>query len=280
MVPLRLLLNNLIGMQCVALLLAAAVWQSATPAMAQLGDVGFQVSIASKEMVLEHPTDQSVKMFAAWDAPFQRIADRNMPFIEVMNLGGSTGNLTEFSITIGDSDFNFSEEYFGSFIMLGDSTPGFSLSSSSVDGDELVVSIGNGGLAPGEVLRFRIDLDVDAGMEDMFPHPDFRTVLFDMNDMDGNGTSDNSVVTATFANPNNTSETATASAQLMDFTVTGPQAQYFNQSIRPYSQMEGVDIFSLQGITPATVVPEPTSLGIAGGLLGAVVLVGRRRRRC
>jgi len=266
-------------MQCVALLLAVAAWQSATPAMAQLGDVGFQVSIASKEMVLEHPHDHSVEMFAAWDAPFQRIADRNMPFVEVMNLGGSTGNLTEFSITIGDSDYNFSDDYFGSLIMLGDSTPGFSLSSSSTNGDELVVSIGNGGLAPGEVIRFRIDLDVDAGIEGLFPHPDFRTVLFDMNDMDGNGMSDNSVVTATFANPSNTSQTATASAQLMDFGVTGPQAQYFNQSIRPYSQMEGVDVFSLQGITPATVVPEPTSIGIASGLLGAMVLVGRRRRQ-
>lgn len=279
MVPSRLLLNKLTSMQCLALLLAVAAWLSASPAMAQLGDVGFQVSIASKEMVLENPNDDSVKMFAAWDAPFQRIADRNMPFIEVMNLGGSTGNLTEFNITIGDTDFNFEDDYFGSLIMLGDSTPGFNLSASTVNGDELTVTIGDGGLAPGETVRFRIDLGVDAGVDNMFPHPDFRTVLFDMNDMDNNGMSDNSVVTATFTDPNDASSTTTASSTLLDFGVTGPEAQYFNQFIRPYSQMEGVDIFSLQAVNQ-TAIPEPATVSLACGLLGAVALLRRRRSRC
>jgi len=248
---------------------------------AAIMEVGFQVNIASKEAVLENPNDSAVRMFAAWDSPYQRIADRNMPFVEVRNLGGSTANLTEFRMTIGDTNFNFSNEFFGSFALLGDSTAGVDLSGAiTSSGDELVVTLGNGGLAPGEVVRFRIDLAVDAGVSGMFPHPDFRTVLFDMNDMDGNGISDNASVSALFTDPDDSSMTLVATSELIDFSVNGPQAQYFNQFIRPYSVMEGIDTFSAQGLAQNSVVPEPSTAGLAvGGLMMAFAAVRRRRFR-
>ena len=44
------------------------------------------------------------------------------------------------------------------------------------------MNIGDGGLQPGELVRFKIDLDVDPEFADqVFAHPDYRTVLFDMN---------------------------------------------------------------------------------------------------
>ena len=72
--------------------------------------------------------------------------------------------------------------------MLGKTTPNISLTSavsaisgnsSSTSGDQLDLTIG-GGLKPGEVVRFKIDLAPDAGTN-LYAHPDFRTVLFDMN---------------------------------------------------------------------------------------------------
>ncbi|MGI9458022.1 MAG: PEP-CTERM sorting domain-containing protein [Aeoliella sp.] len=281
MLPLRRFAKNLFGRAGLIPLVVAAIMLMVAPTTyAELGDVGFQISLASKEMVLENPDDHAVQMFSAWDSPFQRIADRNMPFVELMNLENSTGNLTEFRLTIGDADYNFSDDYFGDFVMLADSTPGVSLSASTaMAGDELVVSFGGDGLAPGDTVRFRIDLDPDVGIMGLFPHPDFRTVLFDMNDMDGNGMTDNSTATASFEDPNDDTMTATAVAELIDYTVTGPQALYFNQVIRPYSQMEGVDIFRAQGLTEVNMIPEPSTAGLAvSGLLAAAALVRRHRR--
>jgi hypothetical protein len=275
MMPLRLCSYNL-----AAGLVLAAACLAATQAVAALGDVGFQVKITEKEMILAHPGEMGYKMFAAWDAPYQRIAARNMPFVEVMNLSESTGNLTEFSMTIGDTDFNFSSDYFGDYAIQSNSTPDPLISSITSNGDLLTLTFGDGGLAPGEIIRFGIDLDPDAGLEDMFPHPDFRLVLFDMNDMDGNGVSDNSVVSAVFTDPNNVSMTATASTVLEDYTVTGPQANYFNQIIRPYSVMEGVDIFSESVFNGGTEIPEPGAASLAAlGVLGLGLWQKRRSRR-
>ena len=239
-----------------ALCLAALTLSSS--AFAALENVGFEVKISEKEMVLEHPGEVDYKMFAAWDAPYQRIANRNMPFIEVTNNSDSTGNLTEFSITIGDTDYNFSNDYFGDYAVLSNSTPDVNISSIQSTGDVLTLLFGDGGLAPGELVRFGIDIDPDAGLADAYPHADFRLVLFDMNNMDGNGTSDNAVVTGRFVDPNNTSMTAIASTTLDDYVVTGPQSQYFNQFIRPYSVMEGVDTFGASA-TAGSAIPEPST---------------------
>ncbi len=256
-----------------ALPVAMAIMFAAASAQAELGEVGFEFRISEKEMVLEHPDDMGVKMFASWDTAYQRIANRNMPFIELMNNINSTGNLTEFNMTIGDTDFEFSDDYFGAFIVQSDSTPDVDISSITSTGDLLTLTFGNGGLAPGELVRFGIDIDADPGLEDMFPFPDFRLVLFDMNNMDGQGGVDNSVVTATFEDPEDSSMTATASTQLEDYVVTGPQAQYYNQILRPYSVMEGVDIFDAS----ANVIPEPATATLSVLALSALAIWWKRR---
>jgi hypothetical protein len=248
---------------------------SAAPhATAAIGDVGFEIKLCESEMVLEHPGDMQYKMFAMWDSPYQRIAARSMPWIEVTNDADSTGNLTQFSMTIGDTNYNFSNSYMGQYATISDSTPNVSFSSVVSTGNVLTLTFADGGLAPGEMVRFGIDIDPDANVPGLFPHPDFRLVLFDMNNLDGNGDSDNSIMTATFADPNSPAMTAIAETQLPDYTVTGPQSQYFNQFVRPYGVMEGIDVFGDGG---NTAIPEPSSWAMVGLGLAGIALRWRRR---
>lgn len=249
---------------------------NATPSTAALGDVGFQIKLSENEMVLNNPTDTSVKMYAMWDLPYQRIAKRSMPWIELTNLGDSTGNLTQFTMTIGDTDYNFSDAYMGEVIMVSDETPYAGGVTATSTGDLLTVNFGGGGLAPGQTVTFGVDIDPDAGIDGLFPHPDFRMVLFDMNNLDGNGVSDNSIVTGLFTDPANTAMTAMASTTLDDYDVDGPESNYFNQFVRPYGVMEGIDIFSSTAGATAP-IPEPATAVLAG--LAMLGFVARYRRR-
>lgn len=255
------------------LLLAAA----ATPSYAALGEVGFQIKLSEKEMVLTDPNNLNAKMYAMWDLPFQRIASRSMPWVELMNLGDSTGNLTQFTMTIGDTDYNFSDAYMGDVITVSDKTPFAGGVTATSSGDLLTVNFGGGGLAPGQSVIFGVDLDPDAGVDGLFPHPDFRLVLFDMNDMDGNGAGDNSVVSGLFVDPANTAMTATASTTLDDYDVDGPESNYFNQFVRPYGVMEGIDVFPALA-TAGVPIPEPTSAALTGLAVIGLVACYRRRR--
>lgn len=248
---------------------------TAPQASAALDDVSFEIKICEYEMVLEHDGDMDYKMFAAWDSPFQRIAARSMPWVEVKNSDSSSGNLTEFSMTIGDTNYNFSNLFRGEYATLSSTTPDVEISNVVSTGDLLTVTFGNGGLAPGEIVRFGIDLDPDAGVPGLFPHPDFRLVLFDMNNLDGNGITDNSILTAMFADPNNSAMTALAEMRLPDYEVEPPQSLYFNQVVRPYNVMEGIDIFPGGGGSSA--IPEPSSWVLAG--LGMAVVALRWRKR-
>jgi hypothetical protein len=159
------------------------------------------------------------------------------------------------------------------------------ISSISPDGNLLTVNIqkeaGTGGLAPGDLVRFRIDIDVDAGLSNppFYQYPDFRTVLFDKNGVQvygndpafPNGAEDNAQATVKFSDGSTQGPTP-----LPDFTVTGAQNEYFNATYHPRGVMEGVDIFTIGG-GPA-VIPEPGSAVLAlFGVVGATC--GMRKRR-
>lgn len=248
------------------------------PAQAQTNLGAFTLKITEKEMKLEHPSDNPWNDYLMWDLPFKRMNDRNMPYLELTNDPDSTAPIVEFRLTIGDTRFQFSDDALGTFAMLGRTTPGFDLMSSTVGnlGDELVVKIGNGGLQPGDLVRFKIDLDVDPQfLGQFFAHPDYRTVLFDMNGVnvyDGfleqESTADNAKVWAIF-DPASGANFTVGPWALLDEEVNGDPANYFNNHYRRYRDMDPIGTFLVAG--EVSTIPEPGSfvlavVGVVGGL--------------
>ena len=242
----------------------------------------WSLGISEKELKLDNPTDMMWDKWLMWDIGYQRMVARNSPYIELSNEATSTSPITEFNITIGDNRFNFGNVEGTDKVMLGSTTPGYTLGSSTLNGagDQLVVTIGNGGLLPGETVRFKIKLDVDPAYAATYAAsfgaslPDFRTVLFDMNGVNvydgtvGASTADNSKAFVVFT-PGGPSGEAT----FADETVAA--GQYFNSNLREYKAMDPVLIFNLEG----TVIPEPTSMVLAMFGLSAIGLMRGRSRR-
>lgn len=240
---------------------------------AAFSDVGFTLRFAAKEMILEDDSMMAMK-YSSWDTPTQRIADLNMPFLELTNDATSEAPITEFNMTIGDSRFNFSDVFFGDYIKLGTSTPGFNLQASVADnGDLLKVQILNGGLQPGQIVRFRVDIDVDPGYPNLFPHQDFRLVFFQSPSLGGDPNIPTSVVTSIFSEGGMTESVSTS---LENWET--PYNAYFNGNIRPYSVMMGLDIFGT-GSSGGNPIPEPSSIGLLGLGAFAALMYWRRRRQ-
>jgi hypothetical protein len=323
MLPLRRLLprsrslGTTFGLALAMLLVA---W--GTPAQAVIGDVGFTINIAEKEKVLQtrwevanlpagqgiqlpnmaNPVDPALWVMtgdksAMWDTAEVRRANRMMPWIEVTNNPQSTGNLTQFRMSIGDTSFNFTDDMMGTYAMEGQkmtipiNVPDLDFSIASAQlvtdqgallGDELLVTFGNGGLAPGETARFKVFLHGDPGNLVM---PDYREIFGNANASNTVNPNDdfdtNSVFSAVFADFNNPNLTLqTDPMALADFVIEG--APFFNSNtvLRPYSVMEPVQIFGgLSTGGQGEVIPEPATAGLAM----ACALVGcwgvRRRLR-
>jgi hypothetical protein len=213
---------------------------------------------------------------------------RNMPTLELSNIASAgSPEITTFTMTIGDSRFHFEDDFLGVAALMGESTlDEYDLTSTITQGGNLLtVNIqkkgGTGGLAAGDLIRFRIDLGVDAGLIDppFYMYPDFRTVLFDKNGVQVYGPDpavppggdDNAVASVVFSN------NTTASDTLPDYTVTGFQDLYFNGIYHPRGVMEGVDIFPGGG---GTLIPEPGSAVLAFLAVCGLVSIGARKGRC
>ena len=247
----------------------------------------FTLKFSEKEMKLEHPTDMMWDKYLMWDLGFQRMNDRNMPYLELTNDASSTSPIKELHLTIGDTRFNFSDDAMGKFAMLGSSTPGYNITASTVGGigNELVVNIGDGGLQPGEQVRFKIDLDVDPEFADqVFAHPDYRTVLFDMNGFnvyDGlqqQSDADNGKAWVIF-DPAVGADVATVPVPLHDEIVSGAAADFYNNNYRSYGEMDPVRTFVLTG-DGETVIPEPGGVALASiAMLTGLVSCGGLRRK-
>jgi hypothetical protein len=273
----RVLNAAMLATPFLALALAA---MSSTTARAENA---YTVNISEKELKLENPVDMMWDKWLMWDIGYQRMMCRNTPYIELLNDGASSSPITEFHITIGDDRFNFGTVEGNGLAKLGSTTPGFALSSSTVGGlgDELVVTIGNGGLLPGQLVRFQVNLDVDPAYAATYAasfgasQPDFRTILFDMNGVnvyDGvvNTSSDDNAETFVVFNPGGKSSVSVFD----DETVAA--GQYFNSNLRQYTAMDPVLIFQLEG---SQAVPEPTTIGLAMlGLSMGMFYRGRSRR--
>ena len=262
----------------------AVVAQMTASARAQ--DFGvFELIISEKEQKLQHPNDMMWDKWLMWDTASQREDERNMPYLELKNI--STSSISEFHLTIGDLRFNFGAVEGTDFAVLGSTTPGYSLMSSTVgSGDaanELVVQINGAGLGPGELVRFKINIDVDTAFADDYAalfagaDPDFRTVLFDMNGTnvyDGNtvlnSSADNAQAWVVAGGM------ATVPMALPDYAVEGDAAGYYNNNYPSYGRSDPVGCFPLTGMG---VIPEPGGATLAiVALLYGICFTGRSRR--
>lgn len=228
----------------------------------------FEFNISSSELFLSDGANYNLMHIEAWDSPLMRAIKRSRPFVEVRNTSTSGVQLTQFSMTIGDEDYSFGDSFLGDFAVLGDTTPNVNLTdvSGPDGGNELLIQFGDGGLDPGEVVRFQIDIDGD--LPDQFIHPDYRTVLFDMGDDDN---SDNSILTASFI---------TGSGQMLEVQGVQPDTEevspYVNGNLRPYAVMEPIDGSGFEELVP--IVPEPGAVALALLALCGACAAGMRTR--
>ena len=134
------------------------------------------------------------------------------------------------------------------------------------------------------MVRFKIALGVDADHPEIFQHPDFRTVLFDMNGRnvyDGNllkfSTDDNSQVNVKFL-LSNASTLNAGPTTFEDILVLGDEGRYYNANFRRYGVMEHVDTFTALP-TSSSVIPEPTGVLLSFlSMMGGLSLLSRSPR--
>jgi hypothetical protein len=269
----------------------------------EFGKASFRLS--SKETLFTQPHTAEWMMAAMSDTPSRRRADRNMPWLEIQNDSVEGVNLTEFHLTIGDERFHFSNDHFENFTVISPTSSFQDTSPQTGDNrDELVVMFNDGGLAPGQKVRFRIEIGVDAHhttIRQQWPHPDFRTVLFDINGIDaygptptasrpsigspgidaygltpltapGEDQTDNSSGYGVFRKGQTIVQSTRTT--LPDYLLYGPTGNVFNQHFRSWAGPEEVHIF---GADVTAMVPEPGSFLLSAlGIAVVSLVIGRR----
>lgn len=261
----------------------SAIALSAAPAGAVITDTDWSLKISERELAFRPASDAMAMKTLMWDLPASRRTARNLPTVCLTN-ESATASISEFRMSIGDTQFNFGNTFFGTYAKLGKDTPGVSLTSTTEDdGNTLVVKFGNG-IAPGQTVNFLFDIDVDAEFANSFyKFPDYRTVLFDMNGdnyyenagiVNDPADDDNAEVWLTFTQSGMPSVT-TVKTPFPDPSVLDGSASFVNQNMARYGVSDPVRSFPLSG---GGVVPEPTSVALALlGLAGLAPYCSRRR---
>lgn len=239
------------------------------------------INFSSLETVLADPTDMNSKMTALWTGWATQVYEYNMPFIELANESNAPFAINEFRMTIGDTNYNFSNVFFrkeetnsypypanGEYAITGFSTPDIDFDTSVEDGgDTLVVDFSSrGGLQPGEVVRFQVDLDRDSDVGGMMMFADFPSVFFTPNG--GADTTGNSEISLSYIGTNQTTSFTVPNYNMSDATTL------YLSTPRPYQVMQPIDVFP-DTPTGFPEVPEPTA-GLLAALAAAAA--GARRR--
>jgi hypothetical protein len=273
-------------------ILAIAVGTAlAAPALAVTSTDSFTVRVSEKQGALLDPSG-SMMSYMARDLGFDRMISRNRPFLELTNDAASNDPISEFHLALGDSRFNFNCAALGACAMLGkldEPKPVFTLASATSDGgDQLDLTIGNGGLLPGQTVRFRIALGFDAAYKtdkDYFATPDFRTVLFAMNGHEmypdhapavdpDDPTANNAQISVLFGSGAGALHAGPVTFD--NYPISGDAGRYYNNIYHAYGATDPVQVFAgLSG--SASAVPEPGTIVLAAiGLLIGLLPVTRR----
>ncbi len=244
----------------------------------------YEIAIASSERLLnagdlygfDSTEYDGIQMEESCDNPHYRVRARNKPAVLIQNAESSEGDLTSFTMRInldayiyctGDSAMDGFNAYIKRSAY---ADPGVDITGSSLSADGQLITVNFAGLSAGKSVLFRVDLDVnpDPIYGDLFPFPDFRTVLFDA-DEDGKPTGFTGLTSATFSlgeSSSTTPETPLFANPDFDFEWEG-------ENTRPYHAIDPVITGGGGGG-----VPEPTSLLLLlTGLVG--VSMSRRTQR-
>lgn len=256
-----------------ALALAAAA--IAVPASAQT-----TINFSSLETVLVNPMDMNNKMTALWTGWATQVYEYNMPYIELKNDSNAPFAVETFRMSIGDTNYNFSNIFFrkestnsypyaanGEYALTGFSTPNIEFATGIEDGGNtlLVDFSARGGLKPGEVVRFQVDLDRDSDIGGMKMFADYPSVFFTPNG--GADTTGNSVISLSYVGTNQTTSTT-----LPNYSMSAATTGYLTTP-RPYSVMQPIDVFPDVPVGFPE-IPEPTA-----GMLAAIAVAAVAARR-
>lgn len=224
----------------------------------------YAVAIASSERLLnvgdvygfDSDEYKEIQMEESCDNPHYRAFARNLPAVLIQNAEGSDGDLTSFTMRIKLDAYMYGTGDPGGFDAYikhsAYADPGVDITGSTLSSDGQSVTVNFDGFTAGKSVIFRVDLDVnpDPIYDDLFPFPDFRTVLFDA-DEDGKPTEHTGVTMATFSSGDMSSTTPETPL------IANPNfdMEWEGGNTRPYHAIDPVIPGGGGGG-----VPEPTSL--------------------
>ena len=269
----RSVASSLWGLAVCGLASFVAAQASAAPP----SPVAFELQISPYARVLD-AVGESYFMDVLWeescDNPHLRVRARNKPAMMLINDSTSVAPITSFTLGIDVSQ----PYYFSTGDLVTDDFTGFvkntmytdagvSITGSSVSPDGRTLTVNFNGLTAGKKVIFNVDLD--ASDMNMFPFPDYRSVLFGAPIGPGELPTDPGTYAAIFTGGGAAPNTQTLSGQFDQMTTT---PDFINDVIRPYREMDKVEITVVTGE-----IPEPAAglLAAAGGL---ALLAARRRR--
>ncbi len=194
--------------------------------------------------------------------PAERLQSRNRPWMMVWNTSANDDEITSVEIDLTEPGFEFgngdySGDGFEGFLSMlsGRSDDGVSLNSATYGSDSSVLELNFSGLAAGSAAIFQIDIDEPGGTM-MFP--DYREALLGADT--GSGPGSLALLTTNFSVADSTVQIFPRAGAL---STSGITEGYHNQT--------------MVTVTPAGMIPEPTSLLLLlSGLTGLTVV--RRRR--
>jgi hypothetical protein len=240
---------------------------------------GFDVKIAPSARVLGAmgtAMETQVRNEEACDNPLLRTRARNKPAVMVTNSTMSDAPIDSFTIRISDGPYLFGDgdnsmDNFNGFIRETVYSPdGVTITGSTLSSNGTQLTVHFDGLTAGKSVIFNIDLD--ANDMDMFPFPDFRSVLFGAPMNAGDAPTDPAVVSALFLDDSGEEPmTRRLERQLQQITEV---PAYANSRIRPYHVNDPIEVV---GIGTMDVVPEPASATAA--LIALTLGLAHRRRR-